>query len=232
MNMIIRRIRSNPWQARIRVLGNGFLGLATFCLILAGCARLPVPTQVIHEDHRLMVRTEQVSPAPHYTHPISLTAEQLDAILKNLSVLEHPGSWPLRLSEQTARPELLFPESSRHMLIPHLIEGLKTAMPNEQVAFALYTPGPNPTAGRFVTSGWIALRDPYFHIRIDYVRHLQPRSATASYYPFFWELPTSPPLYDIIFSPPKFWLEDPSDGAAAIQFRDFLRSLTPPDESG
>jgi hypothetical protein len=232
MDMTFRRIRSNPWQARIGAWETGFWGLATFCLIFTGCARLPVPTQVIHEDQRLMVRTEQVSPPPNYTHPISLSAEQLEAILKNLSVLEHPGSWPLRLSEQTARPEILFPESARHMLIPHLIEGLKTAMPNEHVAFALYTPGPNPTAGRFVTSGWIALRDPYFHIQVDYVRHLQPQSATASYYPFFRETPAYQPLYDIIFSPPRFWLEDPTDGMAAIHYRDFLRTTVPPGEDG
>ena len=36
------------------------LGLSMFCLLAIGCARLPVPVQVIHEDQRLVNLIEEL----------------------------------------------------------------------------------------------------------------------------------------------------------------------------
>ena len=47
------------------------LVLALFCLLAIGCARLPVPIQVIHEDQRMAIRIERVAKDESYTHPIS-----------------------------------------------------------------------------------------------------------------------------------------------------------------
>ena len=43
---------STRW-GRGRLVGSR-LGLALFCLLAIGCARLPVPIQVIHEDQRMV----------------------------------------------------------------------------------------------------------------------------------------------------------------------------------
>ena len=52
------------------------LVLALFCLLAIGCARLPVPIQVIHEDQRMAIRIERVAKDEGYTHPISLKARR------------------------------------------------------------------------------------------------------------------------------------------------------------
>jgi len=208
------------------------LGLAMFCLLAIGCARLPVPVQVIHEDQRLVIRIERVAKDKEYAHPISLKAADVARVLKGMSFREQPASWPLSLFGKTAVPERLFQDEELQALAPYLVEGLQAAKPNERVAFALYEPGLNPTYERIVTSGWIAVRDPFFHVDIDYVRSLQPRSPTRSYYPFYPEVPPAPPPYELFFEPQQYWMKDPADGIPAIQFRDYLRTVAPPAEGG
>jgi hypothetical protein len=77
------------------------LGPAMFLLLAIGCARLPVPVQVIHEDQHLLIRTERVTGTEDYSHPIVLKAEEIARILKGISVQERPTSWPLRLFGKT-----------------------------------------------------------------------------------------------------------------------------------
>jgi hypothetical protein len=230
METAYRGIRSRHWTRVNSGLLPVLIGSASLCVMVIGCARLPVPVQVIHEDQQLVVRTERVSKEAGYTHPISLTVEQMEAILKNYWVQERPASGPLRLFQKTAGPERLFQESDLRILAPKLTEGLEVATSDEHVAFALYSPGQNPNSERFVTSGWIAVRDPYLHIDVTNVRNLQPRATSTSYYPFFQETPSSKPLYHILFEPQRFWVEDPIDGVPAVQFRDYLRKTVIPNE--
>ena len=213
-----------------RLVGNR-LGLAMFCLLAIGCARLPVPIEVIHEDQRLVIRLERVAKDENYTHPISLKVADVAKVLKGMSLRERP-TWPLRLFGKTAIPERLLRDDELQALAPYLIEGLRTANPNERVAFALYEPGLNPTDERIVTSGWIAVRDPFFHVGLNYVRSLQPQSPTRGYYPFFPEIPPAPPSYEVLFEPQQNWMKDPIDGSPAVQFRDYLRAVAPLGEGG
>lgn len=202
------------------------LGLILFLFFVIGCARLPVPVQVMHEDHNLLIRTERVSSGKDYSHPLSLKADDIAKILSGISVQERPTSWPLRLFGKDTKPERLFSENQLQVLTPYLADGLRTAKPNERVAFALYAPGPNSAYERYVTSGWIAVRNSFFHVALEYVRSLQPRSPTRNYYPFYPEMPSAPPPSDVIFEPHEFWLVDPVDGDAAVQFRDYLRTVS------
>ena len=208
------------------------LGLTMFCLLAIGCARLPVPIQVIHEDQRLVVRIERVAKDEGYTHPISLKPAEVARVLKGMSSREQPSTWPLHLFSKTAVPERLLRDEELQALAPYLVEGLRTANPNERVAFALYEPGLNPTYERIVTSGWIAIRDPFFHVGLNYVRSLQPQSPTRGYYPFYPDVPPAPPPYELFFEPQQFWMKDPADGTSAVQFRDYLRTVAPPSEGG
>lgn len=222
--------QDSQW-GRGRLVGSR-LGLAIFCLLAIGCARLPVPVQVIHEDRRLVIRTERVAKDEGYTHPISLKAVDVARVLKGMSSRERPSTWPLRLFGKTATPERLLRDEELQALAPYLVEGLQAAKPNERVAFALYEPGLNPIYERIVTSGWIAVRDPFFHVALDYVGSLQPQSPTRSYYPFYPEIPPAPPSYEVFFEPQQYWMKDPIDGTPAVQFRDYLRTVAPPAEGG
>ncbi len=200
--------------------------LSVLLLLTISCARLPVPVQVVYEDQSLLIRTERVSNSKDYSHPLSLKADDIAKILSGISVQERPASWPLRLFGKDTKPEHLFREDQIQALAPYLADGLRTAKPNERVAFALYAPGPNSAYERYVTSGWIAVRNPFFHIAIEYVRNLQPRSPTRNYYPFYPEMPPAPPASDVFFEPHEFWMADPVDGNAAVQFRDYLRTAS------
>ena len=224
-------VTSDTQWARGRLVGSR-LWLAMFCLLAIGCARLPVPAQVIHEDQRLVIRTERVAKDEGYTHPISLKAVDVARVLKGMSSRERPSTWPLRLFGKIATPERLLRDEVLQTLAPYLVEGLQGVKPNERVAFALYEPGLNPTYDRIVTSGWIAVRDPFFHVALDYVRNLQPRSPTRGYYPFYPEMPPAPPPYEVFFEPQQFWMKDPADGISAVQFREYLRAVAPPGEGG
>lgn len=209
-----------------------WFGPAVFSLLVIGCARLPVPVQVIHEDQSLLIRTERLTNKEDYSHPILLKPGDIAKILKGLSVQERPVAWPLRLFGKAAGPERLFREDHVQAIAPYLAEGLQVAKPNERVTFALYAPGPNPTYERFVTSGWIAIRDPFLHIALEYVRNLQPRSPTRNYYPFYPEMPPAPRTFDVFFEPQEFWGADPVDGNSAVQFRNYLRTVVPQSEGG
>jgi hypothetical protein len=197
-----------------------------FLFFIIGCARLPVPIQVMHEDQNLLIRTERVSDVEGYSHPLSLKADDIVKILSGISAQERLASWPLRLFGKDTKPERLFSEGQIQVLAPYLADGLRAAKQNERVAFALYAPGPNSAYERYVTSGWIAVRDPFLHIALEYVRSLQPRSPTRNYYPFYPEMPSAPPPSDVFFEPHEFWMADPVDGNAAVQFRDYLRSAS------
>ena len=206
------------------------LGLALFCLLAIGCARLPVPIQDIHEDQHMVIRIERVAKDEGFTHPMSLKSADVARVLRGISVREQPSTWPLRLFGKTATPERLFRDEQLQALAPYLVEGLRMANPNERITFALYEPGLNPTYERIVTSGWMAIRGPFFHVGLTYVRSLQPQSLTRGYYPFYPEVPPAPPPYELFFEPQQFLMKDPTDGTPAIQFVDYLRTVVPPDE--
>jgi hypothetical protein len=212
-----------------RLVGSWFV-LALFCLIAIGCARLPVPIQAIHEDQRMVIRIERVVKDESYTHPILLKAADVARVLKGMSSRERPSTWPLRLFGKTAVPERLLRDEELQALALYLVEGLRMANPNERVAFALYEPGLNPTYERIVTSGWIAIRDPFFHVGLNYVRSLQPQSPTRGYYPYYPDVPPASPPYELFFEPQQFWMTDPADGTSAVQFRDYLSTVAPPSE--
>jgi hypothetical protein len=222
-----RRVAVRRRSSWIRSHGQmliGLPGVLVLCLLVVGCARSPVPVQVVHEDDRLLVRIERVAQDGTYSHPLALKADEVAMVLKGLSVREQPGAWPLRLFGKASGPERLFREDDVQVVAASLAEGLRAAKPGERVAFALYSPGKNPQYERVVTSGWIAVRDPYLHVGVEYVRSLQPRSTSRSYYPFYQELPPAPPPYDVLFEPQQFWVTDQADGQSAVQFRDLLRA--------
>ncbi len=198
-----------------------------FCLLITDCARFPVPVESIHEDDQLVVTIEQLVKGERYTHPIVLNADDVAAVLEGVSVLEQPASWPLRLFNTTTGPERLFRRDDLRALASSLAEGLRRANPNERISFAIYEQGNNPAAERVVTSGWVAIRDPFFHVGIEYFRDLQPQRSTRSYYPFYQDLPSAPISYRLFLEPKQFLVADPADGIPAIHFRDYLRAVMP-----
>lgn len=204
-----------------------FLALVTICVLglgSTGCARLPYTTQTVHEDQRTAVMLQREVSAAGYTHPVHLTPPQLAAILRGLSLREQQRL-PLRWYAEEAPPNKVFREDELEALVPSLAAGLEKAGTEERVYFQVFAPGMNPRYRRDVTAGWLAVRDRYLHITLEYFHVQQPVNKEDAYdynYPTPW---TPPKTYLLYFEPGRFYLTDPATKTLAVDYREFLKTV-------
>ena len=192
-----------------------------------GCARLPYTTQVVQQDQRVMVVVQQEVTRVVYTHPARLTPEDLKAILNGFSLREKKQV-PLRWFAEEVPPQKLFRQDELDVLARSLASAFEKAGPEERVYFHVYMPGPNPNYDRDTTAGWLAFRDSYLHLEIDYFHTLLPVRKIDQYdynYPLTERTPIAYLLY---FEPGRFWVVDPVSGDRAVDVRALLRSGTVP----
>jgi len=204
-----------------------FTGLALTVLSLiglglTGCARLPYTTKTVHEDSRVAVTVQQEVKPARYTHPVQITAEQVAAILRAFSLREEQRL-PLRWFAEENPPRQVFREDELVWVSPYLVEALEKAGPEERAHFQLFAPGMNRAATRNVTAGWVAIREPYLYLTIEYFHNEVPIRHSDTYYPNDPLMPPKPKTYLLFFEPGRFWVMD-QNGARALQFRDFLKT--------
>lgn len=209
----------------------GLTVLSAIAVILTGCARLPYTTKTVHEDSRVAVTVQQEVTPARYTHPVQLTAEQVAAILRAFSLREEQRL-PLRWFAEEAPPRQVFREDELVWVSPYLAEALQKAGPEERAHFQLFAPGMNRADSRNVTAGWVAIREPYFYLTIEYFHTEVPIRTIDNYYSDNPLLPPQPKTYLLFFEPGRFWGTDQS-GARALLFRDFLKTtpLNGPEET-
>ena len=187
-----------------------------------GCARMPYTTKTVHEDSRVAVDVQhEITPAK-YSHPVQLTADQVAAILRNFSLREEQRL-PLRWFAEEVPPKPVFREEELVWVSPYLVEALQKAGPEERAHFQLFAPGMNRADTRNVTAGWVAVREPYLYLTIDYFHTEIPTRHSDPYYPNNPAMPPQPKTYLLFFEPGRFWVTDQS-GARALQFHDFLKT--------
>ncbi len=196
--------------------------LGTF-LAAAGCARLPYTTQVVQEDQRVLVAIQREVEPVSYTHPVKLSAQELRSILKGFSI-RGKKTLPLRWFAEEKPPQPLFREDELNVLVPHLSVALEKVGPSDRVAFSLFAPGFNPAVARDTTSGWIAVRDPYWYLTIDHFHVQLPIQKSDWYDPNYPLVPAAPGDYLLTFEPGRFWVMDPATKARAVDYRAFLKS--------
>jgi hypothetical protein len=95
-------------------------------------------------------------------------------------------------------------------------------------SFEVFAPGVNPRYRRDVTGGWLAVREQYLHITMDYFHTQQPVEKSDAYdynYPTPW---TPPNTYLLYFEPGRFYLTDSKTHSRAVDYREFLKTLPPP----
>jgi hypothetical protein len=86
----------------------------------------------------------------------------------------------------------------------------------------------NPASERDTTAGWVAVREPYFHLRLEHFHaqfpcEIEPMDVR---YP---AVPPEPGTYLLYFEPGRFWVTDPVSGEQAVELRAFLKSaIVPP----
>lgn len=191
-------------------------------LSLFGCARLPYTVTTMHEDQRVAVTIQREIDHAGYTHPIQLTAQELTQILASFSFREKQRL-PLRWFAEEAPPKAIFRRDELEALTPFLAEALQKAGPEERVHFKVMAPGMNPAGERDTTGGWIAVREPYFHLTLEHFHAQFPIRSSE-----MWDLryPAIPPeagTFLLYFEPNRFWVTDPAVGERGVLYRDFLK---------
>lgn len=134
-------------------------------LELTACQNRPFLTGSIYEDQALFVRlvVDQTVGGKH-SHPASLTAEEMTAVLSGL-MIEEPGSLipsvPLPGNDKESPRHPAFRTEEIALLAPLLAKGLNTARAEEVVTFYWITQQPPPIDQ--VTSGGIFVEDGKLH---------------------------------------------------------------------
>ncbi|MGQ0812409.1 MAG: hypothetical protein ACT4OO_14460 [Nitrospiraceae bacterium] len=187
-----------------------------------GCARLPYTTKTVHEDQRVVVTVQQEVDPQSYTHPVQLSATEVANILRGFSLREQQRL-PLRWFAEEAPPKPVFREDDLQALAPHLASALQQLQPEERAHFAVLAPGFNPRYRRDTIAGWVAVRNPYLYLTVEYF-HTQIPVRKADLYDYNYPTPPQTPAgYILYFEPGRFWVMDPK-GVRAIEFRQFLKS--------
>jgi len=196
------------------------------CTIAIGlsssCARLPYTTNVVHDDDRVVVVLQQEVDGSAYSHPVRLTPDELTDILQGFS-FRPKQRVPLRWFAEENPPKPVFRPDELEALVGRLSEGLRAAGPGERVHFELRAPGFNPTVRHDVIGGWVAVRDPYLYVTLEYV-HVQIPTRKSDLYDYNYPTPPPPPAeYLLYFEPGRFWAVD-RNGLSALDYRAFLKA--------
>ncbi|MBU6481640.1 MAG: hypothetical protein KGS09_13970 [Nitrospirae bacterium] len=197
--------------------------LSVVGIVLVGCARLPYTTKVVYEGPQVKVALQHEVKSAGYSHPVQLTAQEVTAILRGFSLREEQRL-PLRWFAEETAPKQLFREDELARLCSYLVDGLRAAGPNERVHFALFAPGMNPADARSVTAGWIAVREPYLYLGMEYFHTEVPIRTNDNYYQNYPLLPPEPKTYLLFFEPGRFWVMDQT-GTRGLEYRQFLKAV-------
>ena len=216
----------HAWRSAMLALT--MLGVTS--MLFTGCARLPYTTKVVYEGPQVKVALQhEVKPAG-YSHPVQLTAQDVTAILRGFSLREEQRL-PLRWFAEEAPPKTLFREDELLLLSSYLVDGLRAAGPDERVHFALFAPGMNPADARSVTAGWIAVREPYLYLGMEYFHTEVPIRTNDNYYQNYPLLPPEPKTYLLFFEPGRFWVMDQT-GTRGLEYRPFLKAVPATEAPG
>lgn len=187
-----------------------------------GCARLPYTTKTVHEDERVIVNVQQEVESRSYTHPVQLTATEMAGVLRGFSIREQQRL-PLRWFAEEVPPRPLFREDEVQALAPYLADALQQLGANERAHFEVRGPGNNPRYSRDVVAGWMAIRDPYLYLKVEYFHDQIPIRKSDNYDYNYPLTPPTPKNYILYFEPGRFWLAD-DKGIRAVEYRQFLKS--------
>jgi len=211
-------------MSRVSLMRKAQVVVALVVLAGAGCARLPYTTRVIADEARVAVLLQHEIEPAGYSHPVHLNASELSAILRGLSVREQV-TLPVRWYAEEQPPKPLFREDEIEVLAPRLAEGLAAAGRGERVYFELRAPGLNPRYDRDITAGWMAVRESYLHLAIEYFHSQQPVTRSSPYEINYPTPRSAPGTYVLSFEPGRFWVLDPKTNRRAVDFRAFLHAM-------
>ena len=184
-------------------------------LWIGGCATGPAPI-VIHEGRQesVWLHFDPKAGAGH-SHPVSITSEQMAAVLKGVRVKSRDviGGFELLSDKDSAQA---FSTREILALAPHLSQAFKKASPQDIATFYLTTQ--DSGQGALITSGGLFVRNEHLYIVLANVR----TSPSSIQYENTYELDIKDqPLLPIArfkfvagFSPREAWI--PNDQARKL----------------
>lgn len=192
---------------------------ALLCALLAGCALPHVPSRIVYEDPVNFIRLELDKtvlpewPQGHFSHPVTLRKELLEAILQGLRVQEHritPQQW----IQGEAPVVPVFSDEEVALLSAQLVEGLAEARYNERVTF--YLSQPLTFFRRMITSGGIYVKGSELHLLLGNWQMIYSVPAYGMIYDRRYPMrPTAAKGFDLLFEPAdavipqkSSWLDD------------------------
>lgn len=224
--------RHQNWRGQLGAVLSAIGVLAG--LAATGCAGAPLPVQgqLIFEQGRNVVRLEPDPGPGTNTHPITLTAGDLGAILRGVRVWER-RNWFHRIFVGEAPKTRAFRDEEIALLAPPLAKALAQARPNERVSFHLSqatVEGEEET-----TSGWLFIREPILHLVLSEVhdRH-GPAPDISKYDRQMPDVPAVSPAFHVTFEPEEYlvrvvsssrWLAPVQREELQIDFRQALSAL-------
>ena len=150
------------------------LFLAALALIfLGGCAAPPLYSYAVYEDPTSFVRLDyspnaQIDqPATLYSHPATLTPEQLTKVFQGLHVQEHRSSVVLWFMDE-AEVTPAFTAKEVTFLAQHVGTALSQAVSEEVVLFYMSTP--LNSTNREITSGSVFIKGQQMHVMLSNYR--------------------------------------------------------------
>jgi len=196
--------------------------IGTVGLMVTGCARLPYTTKTIQEDERVVVSVQHEVESREYTHPIQLTSSETAALLRGFSIREQQRL-PLRWFAEEVPPKPLLREDEVQVLAPYLADALQQLGPNDRAHFEVRNPGNNPRYRRNIVAGWVAVREPYLYLKVEYFHNQIPIRKSDTYDYNYPTPPPNPKNYILYFEPGRFWIADDKE-TRGVDYRQFLKS--------
>ncbi len=179
--------------------------LVPILCVLAGCAVPTVPGSVVYEDPTTFVRVE---PDPHvererpetfHSHPVSLSVEQLEEILRGFKVRDHRITIHTMVAGE-AEWEPVFREDDITVLAKGVADALAQADFHERITY--YVSRPQTAIKREITSGGLYMQGNHLHFIVGNHDVLYGVPAYGMVYDRRYPTrPTAPKWFDLDFEP-------------------------------
>jgi hypothetical protein len=157
---------------------NLLLSALGLILVLAGCAPSQFTTVTLYDTPHAFVRLEvdrTVEKGFEHSHPATVTAEQIAAVLSGIMIEEPLTRLPLYDDTSQPRRHRAFSDDTVTFFAPLLATGLGKATPEEVVTF--YRSRPLSGTSREVTSGGLFVRGEALHLVLG--NHRSPTHYSA-----------------------------------------------------
>jgi hypothetical protein len=137
------------------------MGCLVLLLALVGCPSYRASVESVQDE---MIVKLVADPSASYHHPVTLTPQELNAILEHVQV-EYKAGWLQKLITGPLKPLPLFAPERLRRLVPALSRAFQQATPHDRIVF--YVAERRSDVRREVTSGSLFVTDGLLHVVLN-----------------------------------------------------------------